>query len=295
MKKLKGYFFLLLRIGITAGILYFLLKKSDFQRLWEIFKHVAVGYYLIALVCFFGFQAFVALRWKLICKIWGFESNYSFYLKTYLMSFSLNTVMPGTVGGDFLRIVLLSKRGLQWKKASLSVFYDRFFGFLGIFFLLAGFVPIWGKFLPHKLYEFLLILNYGVIVGGCLILLVFKNWFKNEYFKPVVFPYNLKPLFLGIVVQTLLVFEFFFLAKALHLKVKLLHFFVIIPVISFLSALPISISGLGVREGGLSYFLHLLNYSIEYGISIGFLAYSLILICAIPGLVIYLKEKKLWK
>jgi hypothetical protein len=65
----------------------------------------------------------------------------------------------------------------------------------------------------------------------------------------------------------------------------------IIPIVSFLSALPLSISGLGLREGTLSYFLHLLNYPIEYGLSLGLLAYSLILISAIPGIILYLKGK----
>ena len=295
MKKLKSYVFLVLRIGVTAGILYFLFKRCDFQRLWEIFKHISVVPYLGALFSFLGFQALVALRWKTICQSWGFDVDYMFCLKTYLMSFSLNTVMPGTVGGDFLRTVLLVKQGLEWKKASLSVFYDRFFGFLGIFFLLGCFVPIWGGFLPKKFYYFLAILNSGILFSGILVGLFGKRLFRSEYFKPVVFPHNLKPLGLGILVQGLFVLQFFFLTRALHLKIKLIYLFVIIPVISFVSALPISISGLGVREGSLSYFLHLLHYSIEYGISLGFLAYSLILICALPGLFIYLKEKKLWK
>jgi len=294
MKKLKGYAFLALRIGITAGILYFLFKKCDFQRLGEIFKHIALIPYFFALLTFFCFQGLVALRWKTICKSWGFDVDYGFCLKTYLMSFSLNTVMPGTVGGDFLRGVLLVKKGLQWKKASLSVLYDRFFGFLGIFFLLACFVPLFGSFLPSKFYYFLIALNYGVLILCLFASLLLKAWLKSDYLKPLTFPYNGKPFLLGILVQFLFVVQFFFLSKALHIGISFPELLVIIPVVSFVSAMPISISGLGVREGSLSYFLHLLHYPIEYGLSLGLLAYSLILICALPGLIIYLKEKKFW-
>jgi hypothetical protein len=89
--------------------------------------------------------------------------------------------------------------------------------------------------------------------------------------------------------------QFVFLSKALHLNLKFFHLFVIIPVVSFLAGLPLSISGLGVREGTLSYFLSLLHYSLEYGISLGLLGYSLILISSLPGLYFYLRGKNLWK
>ncbi|WP_038055581.1 lysylphosphatidylglycerol synthase transmembrane domain-containing protein [Thermodesulfobacterium hydrogeniphilum] len=295
MKNFKKFFFLFLRFFITFSILYFLFKKSDINKLKEIFKGITLPYYLIALLCFNCFQFLVALRWKKICEAWDFKTNYLFYLKSYLMGFSLNTAMPGIVGGDVLRTVFLTKKGLIWKKASLSVLYDRFCGLVGIFFILALFLPFYSNFLPSKLHFFLFLLTYGVIAGVILAGFILKKFTNSDYFKPLTFPYNLKPLFLGFVIQILFVLQFVFLGKALHLNLKFIYFFVIIPIISFLSALPLSISGLGVREGSLSYFLHLLNYSVEYGISLGLLGYSLILISALPGLYFYLKEKRLWK
>ncbi len=295
MKKVKKFLFLFLRFFITFFILYFLFKKSHINKFKEIFKSVALPYYLIALFCFNCFQLLVALRWKEICKSWDFEADYFFYLKSYLMGFSLNTAMPGIVGGDVLRAVFLTKKGLLWKKASLSVLYDRLCGLIGIFFILAIFLPFYSNFLPSRLHFFLFLITYGVVFSVIFLTLILKKVSNLYYFKPLAFPYSVKPLFLGFLIQVLYVFQFVFLGKALHLKLKPVYFFVIIPIISFLSGLPLTISGLGIREGSLSYFLHLVNYSVEYGISLGLLAYSLILISALPGLYFYLREKKLWK
>ncbi len=295
MKKFKSYFFLFLRIFITFSIFYILFKKTDFEKLKNIFKNISIFYYFLALLSFYTFQALIALRWKSICESWKFKTKYLFYLKTYLMGFSLNTVFPGIIGGDVLRTFLLTRAGLDWKKASLSVFFDRMFGLSGIFLILAWSLPAFGKFLPHNFYYFLTYLVYGVILGGILGNIIILKYYPPEYLKPVIFPYNIKPLLLGFVIQTFFVLQFVFLSKALHLNLKFYYLFVIIPVVSFLAALPLSISGLGVREGTLGYFLSFLHYSLEYGISLGLLGYSLILISALPGLYFYLREKNLWK
>lgn len=295
MKKFKSYFFLFLRIFITFSILYILFKKSDFEKLKNIFKGVSFPYYILALLSFNTFQVLVALRWKFICESWGFKTKYFFYLKTYLMGYSLNTVFPGIIGSDILRAFFLTKEGLHWKKASLSVFFDRMFGLSGIFLILLWSLPLFGNFLPSKFYYFLLYLVYGTLLAAILANIIIIKYYSPEYLKPVLFPYNLKPLFLGFIIQTLFVLQFIFLSKALHLNLDLAYFFVIIPVVSFLAALPLSISGLGVREGTLSYFLSLLHYSLEYGISLGLLGYSLILLSSLPGLYFYLKGKNLWK
>jgi len=295
MKKLKSYFLFFLRIFITFSILYILFKKSDFEKLKNIFKGITLPYYLLALLSFNTFQILVALRWKTICESWNFKTKYLFYLKTYLMGFSLNTIFPGIIGSDILRTLFLTKEGLNWKKASLSVFFDRIFGLLGIFLILFWSLPLFGNFLPHKFYSFLIYLVYGTLLIAILGNMIIKKYYSPEYLKPVLFPYNIKPLFLGFTIQVLFVLQFVFLSKALHLNLKFFHLFVIIPVVSFLAALPLSISGLGVREGTLSYFLSLLHYSLEYGISLGLLGYSIILISSLPGFYFYLRGKHLWK
>ncbi|AIH03866.1 MAG: Uncharacterized protein XD42_0141 [Thermodesulfobacterium sp. 37_54] len=295
MKRINHFLSLALRFIITFGILFFLFKKTDFVKLKEIFKNLSLPFYLTALLCFNSFQLMVALRWQKICETWGFKQSYLFFLKSYLMGFSLNTVMPGIVGGDLLRTFLLTRQGLPFKKATFSVMIDRFYGLLGIFFILSISLPLYGQFLPKKLYYFSTILTYSTILSFFLISVFFTKIYSTDYFRPVSLPYNLFPILLGVLIQVFFVLQFVLLGKALHLNISYVYYFVMIPIISFLAALPISISGLGVREGGLSYFVSLLGFSIEHGVLLGMLGYSLILISALPGLYFYLKAKVSWK
>jgi len=291
-KRLKKALFLLLRFAISFGILFYLFQKTDFARLRGLLAQTNPWYYGLALMCVVIFQSLVALRWQKICASWGFRAGFFFFLKNYLMGFSLNTVFPGIVAGDALRGFSLYKKGLDWKKTSFSVVLDRALGLMGIMMILAFSLPRNSSFLPEKFRLLLHLIVYGAILGLTGVILFF-TYLKKEtlFFNPLKLPYILLPLLLGVIIQVFFVFQFFFLGKALNLPLTPSTYFVIIPMISFLSALPLSISGLGVREGTLSYFLHLLNFPVEYGLSLGLLAYSLILISALPGVIFYLKEK----
>ncbi len=291
-KKFRSYFLFIIRIIVTFTILYILFKRADFNKIKEIFIHIKVIYYFFGGIFFLFFQFLASYRWKTICESWGAKERISFYYKIYLMGFSLNTAFPGIIGGDVLRTYLLTKGGLNWKKTGFSVFLDRGYGFLGILTLLAISLYFYGNFLPYKAYIFLSFISYGTLIFfflGCAILTKLN---LSEIFKPLTFPYNIKPFILGVFLQAVFVIQYIFLAHSLNLKLQTGYFFVIIPVVSFCSALPISISGWGIREGTLSYFLSLLHYPIEYGISLGILNYTLILIGALPGLFLYLKIKK---
>lgn len=290
-KEIKRFFFLLLRISLSFGILFYLFKRADFTKLKLLFSQIDLKYYFLALVCVATFQNLVALRWKEICVSWGFKEKFFFYLKNYLMGFSLNTLLPGIVAGDTLRGFNLFKRGLEWKKACFSVVLDRSLGLMGILFILAISLKIAPNSLPAKLNTLLKFIVYPSILGFLGIVLLLTFFSKKNLLNPLKFPHVLTPSILGIIIQVFFVFQFVFLGKALHFSISISVYFVLIPVISFLSALPLSISGLGVREGTLSYFLHYLNYPVEYGLSMGLLAYSLILVSAIPGAILYLKGR----
>ncbi|MGB9761515.1 MAG: lysylphosphatidylglycerol synthase transmembrane domain-containing protein [Caldimicrobium thiodismutans] len=290
-KKIKSLLFLIFRVSLSFGILFYLFKRTDFSQLKILFAQIDLNYYFLALFCVIIFQSLVALRWKKICAAWGFEESFFFYLKSYLMGFSLNTLFPGVVAGDTLRGFNLYKRGLEWKKTSLSVVLDRVFGLMGIMFILTFSLRGGANFLPDKFRILLQFIVYSSIFAFVGIVLFLTFFSKTTFFNPLKLPYVIVPLVLGIIIQIFFVFQFLFLGKALNLPLRFSYYFMIIPIVSFLSALPLSISGLGLREGTLSYFLHLLNYPIEYGISLGLLAYSLILLSAIPGIILYFRGK----
>src|SRR5207249_7304919 len=81
---------------------------------------------------------------------------------------------------------------------------------------------------------------------------------------------------------------FLFAAYALGVRVPLLDFFAVMPVERTISALPISFAGIGLREKVLQIMLNgLCGVPEAQAILIGSLSFLIILICCIPGAIVY--------
>jgi len=81
-------------------------------------------------------------------------------------------------------------------------------------------------------------------------------------------------------------------AFALGARVPVVNFFAVMPVERTISALPISFAGIGLREKILQIMLSsLCGVSEATAILIGSLSFLIILICCLPGAVVYLFYK----
>src|SRR5438105_485732 len=81
---------------------------------------------------------------------------------------------------------------------------------------------------------------------------------------------------------------FLFAAYALGAPVPLVNFFAVMPIERTISALPISFAGIGLREKVLQIMLHgLCGVPEATAILIGSLSFLIILICCMPGAIVY--------
>src|SRR5207247_9713407 len=85
---------------------------------------------------------------------------------------------------------------------------------------------------------------------------------------------------------------FLFSAYALGVRVSLVDFFAIMPIERTISALPISFAGIGIREKVLQIMLNgLCGVPEAKAILVGSLSFVIILVCCLPGAVVYLFYK----
>jgi uncharacterized protein (TIRG00374 family) len=61
-------------------------------------------------------------------------------------------------------------------------------------------------------------------------------------------------LFLSTLLQGLIIVTYYLIGAGLNLGVPMAYFFLYVPLITFVAMLPVSVAGLGVREGGAVYF-----------------------------------------
>lgn len=287
MKKLASFVF---RLLISLGLLVYLLKRTDFGALKEAFLAYSPLWWLVGFLVYIAFQALSVRRWQYICRALGFEQNYSYFARLYLINMYFNTLLPGLMGGDVIRSYYLAKDGFGLKEGSFSVILDRGAGLFGLCFILLWALPLWGDFLPSRVYVFILLSALGIILGGIAVSLV-ATFRGEKLLSPLKWPTSLGLFAYGFSVQILYVLQFAVMARGLDLFVSFKDFLVLVPVTGFLASLPISLGGLGVREASLVYFLGLKGIPREKGLLLGFLIYSTVLVGAIPGGILYLKGR----
>lgn len=129
----KKYLFFLKLIILTI-ILYTLISYSYLkpQLLIKIFEHPLQ---LLSTILLFIFMVFLSTwRWKKLNDVQHIHLSFAETFRATYIGIGFNTVLPGGVGGDFYRLFLLFKlRPEQKGLISLSIFFDRLMGFIGIF------------------------------------------------------------------------------------------------------------------------------------------------------------------
>jgi glycosyltransferase 2 family protein len=277
-----------LRISISVGLLAWLLSRHDFlgsasphfAALQENLHWVAAG-----LGCMGASVFFNSLRWWLLlrhqCPGLGFSAVFQMTLVGWF--FSITSI--GTLGADAYRILAVSKRStLSKAEAGVSVLVEHVAGFLGtiILFAISAAAALWyWSVAPPELLP--LVRRGAAGLAGCAVVLGFGVYtltpaFFDKYhaWAPrLLLPYFKRiadaqrgyamswGTFLAATLTSVLVLLTYFLTfycgvHAVGGSVDCVPILLAMPAVDLLSALPLSISGLGVREQSFEFLMRLL-------------------------------------
>lgn len=233
-----------------------------------------------------------------------------FWLLTryYLIGIYSNNFLPTAIGGDAFRIYLVSKYCGDSNVGVGSVVAERFSGVLAL--MLLGLV---GTFLvPSVSAGKGMFLFAGVLGGTALFLLIIGSvWFQNlagRLLTDVCFgkarevaggikknfnsPATLWTMtWTSIAFQSLMVLAYFLAAKALSMQVSLMVMLAVVPLVTLLTLLPVSLNGLGLREGGFVFFLGQLGIPQAQALALSLLVFGLTLLFSLAGGVCLLFER----
>lgn len=265
---------LLLKIAITAVCLWYVSGKIDFTKAGTALGSANWFYLFLALVCFVISKLISAIRLNIYFKNIGIELSGSQNMKLYWLGMFYNLFLPGSIGGDAYKVVLLTKRfGVPYKKTGAAVLLDRLSGLVGLGLILA----VYGAFvLKNNFYSVLLIA--GAVIAVIMLFYIVRLWLKD--FIQSFFP----TLLLGLLVQASQVVCVYFIMAALDIPVDAPAYIFIFLFSSAVSVLPLTVGGLGAREivflEGAKYF----GLAQETSVVISLLFYLITLLTSAVGL-----------
>ncbi len=99
-------------------------------------------------------------------------------------------------------------------------------------------------------------------------------------------------LLLSVLLQALIIVAYYLVGVGLHLHLSIAYFFLFVPLITVMAMLPVSVAGLGVREGGVVYFFAKAGVDPAVALSMSLVWFSLSLfVSALGGLAFLLDTR----
>jgi uncharacterized membrane protein YbhN (UPF0104 family) len=218
----------------------------------------------LAVLTLFWFQAVMAaLRWRWILRQLGYPLTSGATVEAWLVGQCASQILPAVVGGDAARIIRLRRYHVPTTAALVSVVVDRFTGFVALVVLSAFTVPLLtaykNKLIPDEIFW---VVGLSCLLVG--ILLLSLRWTANaSVFRRIprlaqvqaalraVRPTKEALLVFGLVglgTNMTVIISAFLLGRELTPLMDLYSCFAILPLVSLLTFIPISIAGWGVRE-----------------------------------------------
>jgi uncharacterized protein (TIRG00374 family) len=117
-----------LKIVISVALYVYILSKVNIRHLLDITRHARVSYILAAILLYFVVQTISAYRWYVLLRPLRIQVSFIKILALYFLGMYGNLFLPGTIGGDFVRIYYLNKEARDLTGATASVFLDRDMG-----------------------------------------------------------------------------------------------------------------------------------------------------------------------
>jgi len=278
----KKLLFLVSKILISIVCILLFLKFVDFDFIKINIKNVPVWFIFMILVVAVVRTWLVGIRWKTLNSDKSNQISKWQYFKCLMISMAFNSVMPGTVGGDFIRSLLIAKKvNVNKMENVLSVFVDRSVGLISVLFL-GAIALCFETNLENKFKYFCIIIGILIMCSLIIVTIFFianiADKFKYNSLFSKIFSYIqiiknvidfhlshkllfLKALILCIPIHLLTFSLFYAIAYHLNLGISFYGIVSITSIVWVVTAIPISFAGFGVRELSFIYLFSL------YGVS----------------------------
>ena len=302
----------MLKIGVSAGLLYVLFSRIDTADLWAQMRRASIGWIITALLVYFVMVLVATWRWRVLLGAQHVTMPFGRLLNSYLAATFANNFLPSNIGGDVIRISDSAKAVKSKTLAAAIVLADRFVGVLGLAFIAASGSALAaqrsdaiGPWFWMGLLGMLIASGVALAKPEWLALLVrplrvfHAEWVDRriETVTGALHRFRRAPgavaigFLASVVLQGLQVAFYACVAAALNLSVPLGHMAILVPVSSLVQMAPVSVNGHGVRETTFVGYLTRIGVQREGALALSITGAALIMLFSMTGAAAYLARR----
>jgi uncharacterized protein (TIRG00374 family) len=308
-------------IVLTVILLALVFASVSFPELVDAFQLLDVNLLIAAYVLNLVMVGLMAYRWHMLhTNDPEDRPTYLELLRVTFMGMFFNNFLPSTIGGDSYRAIHMSRQKPATRLADTlaTVFVDRMVGLLGI--VLIGLSAL--IFAPDDVQ-----LPPGISIGGGLFFVAFSlvlflsinarfhivllrvvSWLPKaihqrlqtgltrlftqleHYSEQRFLLFN--ALIISCFLRLVWILSGYLVGEALHLELPFYVYVVSIPLIELIRMIPITLQGIGVREGLFVLFFGYYGVSSASATLLAILIYSLLNLNGVIGGVLFLVHRR---
>ncbi|MBM4118156.1 flippase-like domain-containing protein [bacterium] len=306
----------LLKLALTVALVAFLLARISPGAALALVGRARLAPLAAALAIFALSVVLGAWQWGRFLAALGIRLRPGELTQLYWVGLFFNNFMPGSVGGDLVKVLDLSRRARDPVAASAATLADRLTGLsaLAALAMLAA-AGLWADPALRPLAR-------GILIGGTLFLLLGALFYLDPLLRLLyrlgerlsLWPAGglraraieqlrrlrrqrallLRLFALSLLVQGLRVAVHYFVGLALlgMAGPELPAYFLAVPPLAFALTLPLTLGGFGLREGLALPLFAPLGVSGEAAVAIELLAYLAMLAVSLVGGLLFLRRRR---
>ncbi len=297
--------------SVLLGILFWRVDRAAFFRSLEMLPLSLLlgcaGLYLLGYVI-------STIRWQRLLRAEGIQLSLWRLGLVYFEAAFFNLFLPTVIGGDIVRGYLIYKMTRGHDAAIASILVDRLSGFAALMLLAVTALALAYGMLSDPQVAFAILTIAACFTGAMLVIL--NRWLATRASGLLAvigfarFQAKLQGLVdalqryrghrralaqafvLSALLQALIIVTYYWIGVGLNVGVPLVYFFLFVPLITSIAMLPVSVAGLGVREGGVIYFFGKLGVDPATALGMSLVWFSLTLFVSSLGGLAFLVDAR---
>ena len=300
-----------LKILFSGGLLYWLIHDLELKQVGLVIADANVGLLSLAFMMFFLGYLITAFRWRMLLSAQGVHARIGFLVQSFMVAIFFNNLLPSTIGGDIVRVYDSWRLGNSRSGAASVVIVDRLMGLLALASYalitvmtakqLADLIPAlpalvlgaalgvgglaWFVFFaPRRLYQSL---------EQCLDRRTTQPWRIIAKIASAFSAFRgrrgllVRAFGLSLLLQLNVIVHFIIVSRALGIDIPVLAMFTMIPLSIFVTMLPVSINGIGLREGVFVFFFSAYGIDAVEAIAFAWMALGFVMLQGVIGGILF--------
>ena len=301
---------IVLKIVLSFVLFAYVAAKVSPGNVWSLLRTAHPQLLLLAATLFLFSNLVGSWLWARLLRAQGVPIPYTKAAAYYFVGLFFNNFLPSNIGGDIARISDASKYATHVSPVFSATLMDRLIGVLVIAFLaLVTSFTVLDRLHLYAIYGVMLVI-FLLAVG--LLAAVFHRGVLEAMERPFrrlgarriaaaigrlmddLHGYRTQAGTLGTaflastVVQVSRILVHYVVGLSLGVRVAVSYYFLFVPVLAALISLPISLNGIGVREGAAVVLFQMAGMTRQESFAIPFLTYVLSVLISLLGGLIFL-------